>query len=193
LHAIIQHDVRRLDRLISDISNASRLDAELARQDNERVDVERLVETMVSIQRDVAAERGVEVVLEKRSGRFPPVVMGHDSRLAQVISNLVDNAVSFSPQGGAVRVAIRTTEASVIITVTDEGPGIRGDITRIFTRFYTDRPDGEHFGDHSGLGLAISKQICEAHRGTIAAANRTDRSGAIFTVTLPRAPSDRKK
>jgi two-component system sensor histidine kinase ChvG len=75
----------------------------------------------------------------------------------------------------------------------DEGPGIRGDITRIFNRFYTDRPDGEHFGDHSGLGLAISRQIVDAHKGTIRAENRTDRSGAMFTVVLPRAPTERKK
>jgi two-component system sensor histidine kinase ChvG len=90
-----------------------------------------------------------------------------------------------------VSVAITTDEDRIVTTVTDEGPGIRGDISRIFQRFYTDRPDGEHFGDHSGLGLAISKQIVDAHRGTIAAANREDRSGAVFTVTLPRASVER--
>jgi len=84
-------------------------------------------------------------------------------------------------------IAIRSGDDSIVVTVRDEGPGIRGDITRIFQRFYTDRPDGEHFGDHSGLGLAISKQIIDAHRGTISAANRSDRSGAVFTVVLPRA------
>ncbi len=189
LNNIIQHDVRRLDRLISDISNASRLDAELARESSERVDLEQLTGTMVSIQKDVAAKRNVRVVLEKREGRFLAVVYGHDSRLAQVINNLVDNAVSFSPEGGTVSVAIVTHMDTVVITVTDEGPGIRGDISRIFQRFYTDRPDGEHFGDHSGLGLSISRQIVEAHGGTITAANREDRSGARFTVTLPRARS----
>ena len=193
LHAIIQHDVRRLDRLISDISNASRLDAELARQDTERIDVEKLVETMVSIQRDVAANQGVEVLLDKRAGRFAPNTVGHDSRLAQVFSNLIDNAVSFSPKGGTVHVGIRTTEDAITVTVMDEGPGIRGDISRIFQRFYTDRPDGEHFGDHSGLGLAISKQIIEAHKGTIRAENRTDRSGAVFTVTLRRAVAEKRR
>ena len=191
LHSIIQHDVRRLDRLISDISNASRLDAELARQDIVRLDIEKLIEMMVPIQRDVAAEHGVDVVLDKRSGRFAPLVMGHDGRLAQVFSNLMDNAVSFSPRGGTVRIGVKTTEASVVVTVTDEGPGIRGEISRIFNRFYTDRPDGEKFGDHSGLGLAICRQIVEAHRGTITGANRADRSGAIFTVTLPRASSEK--
>ena len=87
--------------------------------------------------------------------------------------------------------ALRTEEDRIIATVRDEGPGIRGDISRIFQRFYTDRPDGEHFGDHSGLGLAISKQIIDAHHGTISAQNRTDRSGAIFTITLPRANIER--
>ena len=191
LNAIIQHDVRRLDRLISDISNASRLDAELARESADRVDFEKLVDAMVSIQRDLAASRNVNVVLEERQGSNPAVTLGHDSRLAQVINNLIDNAVSFSPEGGTVSVAIHTTDREIVTTVTDEGPGIRGDISRIFQRFYTDRPDGEHFGDHSGLGLAISKQIIDAHRGTITATNRRDRSGAIFTITLARAPNDR--
>ena len=102
LNAIIQHDVRRLDRLISDISNASRLDAELARENAERVDIEKLAETMVSIQKDLAAPRKVNVVLDKRAGPLPPIVIGHDSRLAQVFNNLIDNAVSFSPEGGTV-------------------------------------------------------------------------------------------
>ncbi len=187
LNAIIQHDVRRLDRLISDISNASRLDAELARQSAEPVDVEKLVETMVSIHKDLAANRKVEVVLAKRTGKQAPVTSGHDSRLAQVFNNLIDNAVSFSPEGGTVNVAVVTSDAEITVTVSDEGPGIRGDISRIFQRFYTDRPEGEHFGDHSGLGLSISKQIIEAHKGTIKAENRTDRSGARFTVKLRRA------
>ena len=193
LNAIIQHDVRRLDRLISDISNASRLDAELARQSSEPVDIEKLVEAMVSIQKDVAASRNVDVVLETATSRVPPMAMGHDSRLAQVVNNLVDNAVSFSPPGGKVGVTVVTTDDAVTVTVTDEGPGIRGDISRIFQRFYTDRPEGEHFGDHSGLGLAISKQIVDAHRGTIAARNRTDRTGAVFTVKLRRAPVEKRR
>ena len=193
LNAIIQHDVRRLDRLISDISNASRLDAELARRSAERVDIGQLAEAMVSIQKDVAANRKVEVTLEIDTGRLPPVVMGHDSRLAQVLNNLIDNAVSFSPEGGRVAVRITAQEERLVLTVTDEGPGIRGDISRIFQRFYTDRPEGESFGDHSGLGLAISRQIIDAHGGTIGAANRTDRSGAVFTVTLRRAAGEKKR
>ncbi|HEY8595292.1 MAG TPA: stimulus-sensing domain-containing protein [Devosiaceae bacterium] len=187
LTAIIQHDVRRLDRLISDISNASRLDAELARESTEIVDLEKLADAMVSIQRDVAAARQVGIVIRKHQGRHAAKVHGHDSRLAQVFNNLVDNAVSFSPEGGTVEVAIVTSADSVTLTVADEGPGIRGDIGRIFTRFYTDRPDSESFGNHSGLGLSICRQIVDAHKGSISAANRTDRSGAVFTVTLPRA------
>ncbi|RYE82697.1 MAG: HAMP domain-containing protein, partial [Hyphomicrobiales bacterium] len=193
LNAIIQHDVRRLDRLISDISNASRLDAELARQSAELVDVEKLVETMVSIHKDLAANRKVDVVLAKRTGRQSAQMLGHDSRLAQIFNNLIDNAVSFSPEGGTVNVAVATTDADITVTVSDEGTGIRGDISRIFQRFYTDRPEAEHFGDHSGLGLSISRQIVEAHKGTIRAENRTDRSGARFTVKLPRANDEKPR
>ncbi len=193
LNEIIQPAVRRLDRLISDISNASRLDAELARQSAEPVDMGQLADAMVSIQKDVAQKREVDVVLDKQVGKLAPVVLGYDSRLAQVLNNLIDNAVSFSPEGGRVTVLIATTEDTVTLQVTDEGPGIRGDITRIFQRFYTDRPEGESFGDHSGLGLAISRQIIEAHGGRIVAQNRTDRSGAQFTVTLRRAASERRK
>jgi len=108
-----------------------------------------------------------------------------------VFSNLMDNAVSFSPEGGTVTATVSTTAETLTFSIMDEGPGIRGDITRIFQRFYTDRPDSEHFGDHSGLGLSISRQIVEAHKGTIEARNRTDRSGAIFTVNLPRAANER--
>ncbi len=186
LNAIIQHDVRRLDRLISDISNASRLDAELARESAENVDVEKLAEAMVAIQQDMA-DRDVRVVLGKRVGRGSTIISGHESRLAQIFANLIDNAVSFSPPGGTVTVSIATEADDITITVTDEGPGITGDVSRIFQRFYTDRPETEGFGNHSGLGLSISRQIVEAHKGHIRAQNRTDRSGAQFTVVLPRA------
>ena len=189
LNAIIQHDVKRLDRLITDISSASRLDAELARESSERVDVEKLAEAMVSIQKDMALGRGVTVEMVKRSGsgRGAAIVNGHESRLAQVFANLIDNAVSFSPEGGVVRVALSTDPEQITVTVTDEGRGITGDVGKIFQRFYTDRPDTESFGDHSGLGLSISKQIVDAHKGSIRGGNREDRSGAVFTVVLPRA------
>lgn len=184
---IIQHDVKRLDRLISDISNASRLDAELAREGSDSVDLDKLIGTMVSIQSDLAATRKVAITYSRAPARQPAITLGHDSRLAQVVSNLIDNAISFSPEGGTVAVHLATDADNAILTVTDEGPGIRGDVTRIFQRFYTDRPDAEKFGNHSGLGLSISRQIVEAHKGTLKAANRDDRSGAIFTVTLPLA------
>ena len=187
LNDIIQHDVKRLDRLITDISSASRLDAELAREGSERVDVEKLAEAMVSIQKDMALGRSVTVAMDKRAGKGAAVINGHESRLAQVFANLIDNAVSFSPEGGVVRVAMATDAEQIMVTVTDEGPGITGDFGKIFQRFYTDRPDTESFGDHSGLGLSISKQIVEAHKGTIRASNRQDRSGAVFTIVLPRA------
>jgi two-component system sensor histidine kinase ChvG len=186
LNAIIQHDVKRLDRLITDISSASRLDAELAREGAEKVDVEKLAEAMVSIQRDIAAGRSVNVVMGKRAGRGNTTINGHESRLAQVFANLIDNAVSFSPPDGTVTVAIATEADAIIVTVTDEGPGIT-DVSRNFQRFYTDRPETESFGNHSGLGLSISRQIVEAHKGTIKAQNRRDRSGAVFTIVLPRA------
>lgn len=187
LNAIIQHDVKRLDRLITDISSASRLDAELARESSERVDVEKLAEAMVSIQKDMALGRGVTVEMVKRSGKGAAIVNGHESRLAQVFANLIDNAVSFSPEGGVVRVALSTDAEDITVTVTDQGRGITGDVGKIFQRFYTDRPDTESFGDHSGLGLSISKQIVDAHKGTIKGHNRDDRSGAVFTIVLPRA------
>jgi len=187
LTAVIQHDVRRLDRLISDISNASRLDAELAREAQQQVDLDLLLSALASMHADMAAKRDVSLVYVKKTGRVAPRVFGHDSRLAQVVSNLFDNAVSFSPEGGTVTAELGVEGDQFVLTVTDEGPGIRGETSRIFQRFYTDRPDTESFGDHSGLGLSISKQIVEAHKGTIDAENRTDRSGAVFTVRLPRA------
>jgi two-component system sensor histidine kinase ChvG len=186
LNAIIQHDVKRLDRLITDISSASRLDAELARESAEKVDLDKLAEAMVGIQADMAQSRDVRVELV-RTGRGNAILKGHESRLAQVFANLIDNAVSFSPPGGVVRVGLATDPEHITVTVTDEGRGITGDFGRIFQRFYTDRPETESFGDHSGLGLSISRQIVEAHKGTIRAHNRDDRSGAVFTIVLPRA------
>ncbi len=179
--------MRRLDRLISDISNASRIDAELARENTETVDLAELAAAIVSIQTDLAAGRDVAVKLVVAEGRYAPLVKGHDTRLAQVFTNLIDNAVSFSPAGGTVAVTITATADDIVATVKDEGPGLEGDIEKVFQRFYTDRPEGESFGDHSGLGLSISRQIAQAHQGTLDAGNRTDATGAVFTLTLPRA------
>ncbi len=193
LMEVIQHDVRRLDRLITDISDASRLDAEMARQDAEPVDVRALVSAVVSLQNDLAGKRGQKVTLTVTPPGAPSlafVVMGHDSRLGQVFTNLVDNARSFSPDGGEVRVTLGSACGKVEVVVDDDGPGIRAEkIERIFERFYTDRPEGESFGNNSGLGLAISRQIVEAHRGLILAENRMRPDGSIagarFVVWLP--------
>jgi two-component system, OmpR family, sensor histidine kinase ChvG len=197
LTAIIQHDVKRLDRLISDISDASRLDAELARADAEPVDVTRLVETVVAVANERRREHDPRIKLTVEplaKGRPAYFVAGHDSRLGQVVNNLVDNARSFSPPDGEVRVTLRRKKNNVEIAVEDDGPGIPPHaLERVFERFYTDRPD-QGFGQNSGLGLSISRQIVEAHGGRIRAENRPGpvgedgeptRLGARFVVMLP--------
>ena len=186
LASIILHDVHRLDRLISDISNASRLDAELARNVSQVVDLKKITEAMVSMNGEKAAQHGVRIMLHT-SGAPSYMTMGQDSRLAQVVSNLIDNAISFSPKESVVHVFLSNKGKSIQLMVKDEGPGIQGDPEKIFERFYTDRPAGEDFGNHSGLGLAISKQIIEAHQGVIVAQNSAGGSGAEFCVILPKA------
>ncbi|MGE0230957.1 MAG: stimulus-sensing domain-containing protein [Flavobacteriaceae bacterium] len=198
LLAVIHHDIRRLDRLISDISDASRLDAELAREDAEPVDIGKLLDAVVGMSRDLAEKSGVSIALTNvrvKGDSMPLLVEGHDSRLAQVVTNLIDNAVSFSPEGGEVRIRARRRGENIEITVDDDGPGIpEGNLERIFQRFYTDRADRSGFGQNSGLGLSISKQIVEAHDGSIRAENRFEGGGvkgARFTVLLPAAaPAD---
>jgi two-component system, OmpR family, sensor histidine kinase ChvG len=195
LLSIIQHDVKRLDRLISDISDASRLDAELQRQEAAPVDLTKLLSTLVTVANEVKRDDGVSVKL-----RFEGVgvrafqVPGHDSRLGQVVDNLIENARSFSPQGGTVRVVCRRLKNIVEIIVDDDGPGVRPDaLDKVFERFYTDRPH-QGFGQNSGLGLSISKQIVEAHGGTIWVENRpgpldedglSTVAGARFVVRFP--------
>ncbi|PTM39937.1 sensor histidine kinase [Bosea sp. 124] len=202
LLAVIQHDVRRLDRLISDISDASRLDAELARNDSAPVDLAQVLEAVVSVQNETRREGQprIELITERRSqrpgGRDGFLVIGHDSRLGQVLVNLIDNARSFSAPDKPVRVTLSRVANDVLITVEDDGPGIEPHaLERVFERFYTDRPN-EGFGQNSGLGLSISRQIIEAHRGTIRAENRLGppgpdgeqpRLGARFIVCLPAA------
>jgi two-component system sensor histidine kinase ChvG len=190
---VIEHDVKRLDRLISDISDASRLDAELQRQDMAPVDLRRLLTTLTSVANETRL--GHDVAVETRfEGRETFSVPGHDSRLGQVISNLLSNAQSFSTPGGKVRVTCRRARSEIEIVVDDDGPGIGEDaLERIFERFYTDRPH-QGFGQNSGLGLSISKQIIEAHNGRIWAENRHGPvdsdgkptvAGARFVVRLP--------
>jgi two-component system, OmpR family, sensor histidine kinase ChvG len=179
LLAIIHHDVRRLDRLISDISDASRLDAELQRQEAQPVDFARLLSTLVAVANEVKRENGVDVTLRFEAGDARAFwVPGHDSRIGQVVDNLIENARSFSPPGSTVRVICRRLKNQIEVFVDDDGPGVRSDaMEKIFERFYTDRPH-QGFGQNSGLGLSISKQIVEAHGGTIAVDNRTGPPGA---------------
>lgn len=189
LREIIQDDVRRLDRLISDISNASRLEAELSRTDAEPVSIAALVTAIGTLYRDQLAERGIDVSVSLPEDD-PLWVMGLESRLGQVMRNLIDNAISFSPEGGRIDVMALRFSGQVRVTVMDQGPGIPEDkLEAIFDRFYTERPEGEPFGKHSGLGLSISKQIVTAHRGRLYAANRRsaagDATGAVFTLDLP--------
>ena len=196
LLAVIQHDVRRLDRLITDISDASRLDAELARVDADRVDLKQFLGELISISKDAARNKR-EVEIEFRPAKLPQgvkgyYVTGHELRLGQVISNLIDNARSFVPEeNGRITVSLSRSGRRNIITLEDNGPGIRPDaLERIFERFYTDRPSGEAFGQNSGLGLSISRQIVEAHGGTLTAENIPgtkpgDIRGARFVVALP--------
>jgi two-component system sensor histidine kinase ChvG len=191
LLAVIEHDVQRLDRLISDISDASRLDAELQRQDSDSVDLKKLLSTVVTVANEVPNENGVTVTASfEGTGARAFVVPGYDSRLGQVVNNLIDNARSFSPPGGTVRVTCRRIRNEVEIIVDDDGPGVRPEaLEKIFERFYTDRPQ-EGFGQNSGLGLSISKQIVEAHEGRLWVENRVgaaggDVLGARFVVRLP--------
>jgi two-component system sensor histidine kinase ChvG len=194
---VIQHDVKRLDRLISDISDASRLDAELQRDERAPVDLAKLLNTVASVQNEIRNTDGAKVsVTFEGGGPLAFIVPGHDSRLGQVINNLIDNARSFAPPDSTVRVTCRRLRGEVEIVIDDDGPGIRPEaFDKIFERFYTDRP-AQGFGQNSGLGLSISKQIIEAHRGRLWAENRTavaaegeDQEptvlGARFTVRLP--------
>lgn len=196
LMEVIQHDVRRLDRLITDISDASRLDAELAREDATRVDLLRLVTDLVDASRDPGRNRkAVEIVVQTVKKNQPArdfYVSGHDLRLGQVLTNLIENARSFVPEdGGRILVTMARSGRYVVLTVDDNGPGIRVEqIERIFERFYTDRPSSEAFGQNSGLGLSISRQIIEAHGGKLTAENIAgtkpgEFGGARFVVTLP--------
>jgi two-component system, OmpR family, sensor histidine kinase ChvG len=193
---VIQHDVRRLDRLITDISDASRLDAELARDDAKRIDLKAFVGDFVAFSRE-AGQRKKPVEIEFRPMRPPTgtkgyFVIGHDLRLGQVIANLIENARSFVPDtGGHILITLSRVGDQVVLSVEDNGPGIRVEnVERIFERFYTDRPGSESFGQNSGLGLSISRQIVEAHGGTLTAENIPgakpgDIRGARFVVTLP--------
>jgi two-component system sensor histidine kinase ChvG len=193
LMAIVLEDVQRLDQLISDISNASRLDAELSRAEMAPVDIGRMLGVLVEMHEATAedgAAGGIRLTLATGPNRGL-TAPGLEDRLVQVFRNLVANALSFSPPGGVVAFGCGGDADWITVTVDDDGPGIpEAKLAAIFDRFYTERPKGERFGTHSGLGLSISKQIVDAHGGTIHAQNRRGGSGRVigarFVVRLPR-------
>ncbi|AGS19922.1 sensor histidine kinase ChvG [Rhizobium etli bv. mimosae str. Mim1] len=197
---VIQHDVRRLDRLISDISDASRLDAELARVDAASIDMEVLLRDLIDVSRQIRGSKKqvqIDYVVERKPNiktRF--IVNGHDLRIGQIVTNLIENARSFVPEkDGRITVRLMRTRSRCVTTIEDNGPGIQAEnIDRIFERFYTDRPESEGFGQNSGLGLSISRQIAEAHGGSLRAENITDAEsgqvlGARFILALPLDPA----
>ncbi len=188
---VIEHDVRRLDRLVSDISNASRLDSELVKEEETNFSLRQLLENLTLYLSEEAQTKGVDFITDLPSD--PVHLTGLEPRLAQVFVNLITNAISFCEEGDAVRIWARKRENRVLVVVEDTGPGIPEEaLTKIFNRFYSERPVGQ-FGNHSGLGLAISKQIIEAHGGVIWAENilpgeaepGTPPLGARFVVGLP--------
>lgn len=188
LMSIILDDVQRLDRLISDISDASRLDAELSRAQTEAVDLGQLLGALGETYAAMAEEKDLRFKLDLPARDMS--VQGIEGRLGQVFRNLISNAISFSPKDGTIRLQARPQGDVVEVTVEDDGPGIpEGKLAAIFDRFYSERPKDEKFGTHSGLGLSISKQIIEAHNGQILAENRRDAdgnvAGARFRVRLP--------
>ncbi|MGR3545945.1 MAG: sensor N-terminal transmembrane domain-containing protein [Roseovarius sp.] len=188
---VIEHDVRRLDRLVSDISNASRLDSELVKEEQEAFDLLKMLQNLGNYLGEEAQRNGIEFIMD-----FPPqpiVITGLEGRLAQVFVNLITNAISFCEEGDAIRVWARRRANRVLVVVEDTGPGIPEQaLEKVFQRFYSQRPEGD-FGNNSGLGLAISKQIVEAHDGVIWAENirpthadaTSDPLGARFVVGLP--------
>lgn len=188
---VVQDDVRRLDRLITEISTASRIDAELSRASFELVDIGDLIGSIVAFRDSRELNNEIRIAFGRpRTGSA--IVMGDASQLARVLENLLDNAVSFSPENGTVRIAATGDGQRVYINIEDEGPGVPEEQREaIFHRFHSIRPANEDFGKHSGLGLAIAKAIVDGHSGTIQAENRDDSaSGARFTISLPMAAND---
>ena len=183
LLAIMAEDVTRLDRLISDVSDASRVDAELSRTVTEPVDVAAMLRTLAELHEATRGPRDARMVLDLPEGKL--LVRAVEDRLVQVLRNLIGNAESFSPPDGRIFLRGTVAEGAVEIAVEDEGPGIPdGKFEQVFDRFYSERPREERFGQHSGLGLAISRQIVEALHGRITAGNRPE-GGARFVVRLP--------
>jgi two-component system sensor histidine kinase ChvG len=188
LTRIAAHDVRRIDRLVTEIADASRIDAELTRTRFEPVDVIALTEAIARSRAERGADGPATLVL--RHARKRCRVLGDPARLERVLVNMLDNAASFSPPGGEIELVTDTQAGRVQIAVSDEGPGIPVDAReKVFERFHSDRPEGEDFGSHSGLGLAIARTIVLAHDGTLTAGDRLDgKPGARLVIDLPEAP-----
>ena len=197
LISIIQQDVSRMDRLITDISKASKVDANLARDTAQTLDVAEIVANITDFYAQTTSGDGPQLRnMTAMDGDDPAFIRAFETPFAQVLRNLIDNALTFSPADGEVRIQAALSnegeQERVIITVEDDGPGIPPDnLEAVFERFYTERPKGAQFGSHSGLGLAICRQIITAHKGTIFAENRQSAAnrevqGARFVVSLPR-------
>ncbi|MFO6445664.1 stimulus-sensing domain-containing protein [Erythrobacter sp. NE805] len=186
---IAAHDVRRIDRLVTEIAAASRVDAEISRAKLETVDLAELFANLIRSREDRGMNAGRQLRLDAAPGARLKV-LGVPTQLERVAENLLDNAVSFSPPEGTVSVAIRRANGRVVTEVCDEGPGIAPERREdVFRRFHSDRPEGESFGNHSGLGLAIGRAIAEAHDGSLTADARADgASGACLRLALPAAP-----
>jgi two-component system, OmpR family, sensor histidine kinase ChvG len=185
---VAKADVHRMDRLISDISDASRVDSQLAKAKFEPIDLGDMIEQLLQAREHRGSDQGVSIAFA-RPRRGIAVVMGEDMRLERMLTNLIDNAVSFSPPGALVEISATRAEEDVIIRISDEGPGVpKNEREAIFRRFHSERPGGEIFGKHSGLGLAIARTIVEGHHGRIRVRDRVDgKAGACFEIALPSA------
>ncbi|HEY6817456.1 MAG TPA: ATP-binding protein, partial [Croceibacterium sp.] len=184
---IARHDVRRIDRLVTEIAEASRIDAELSRATFEPIDLAALIANLVQAREDrgLNAGRRVEIACDAAKTR----VLGVPLRIERVVDNLLDNAVSFSPPGGLIEIRLRSADGRVSASVCDQGPGIPAtEREKVFARFHSVRPETEGFGDHSGLGLAIARTIAEAHDGTLTIADQPEgHAGACLVLELPAA------
>ena len=195
LLALILDDVHRLDRLITDISDSSRLDTELSREKFTAIDIAKLLLAFYELRTSQKKFGEKNLTLDIMEENAELLILGHEIRIVQVIDNIVDNAITFSPPHGNINIVVSADTKSVTITIDDQGPGIpKGKLDAIFDRFYSERPPTEKFGLHSGLGLSICKQITEAHNGEITAENRLNHQsitkGARFIITLPRVTKE---
>jgi len=188
---IVRDDVHRLDRLITDISEASRLDAQLSRATFEEVDIGQMIQALIDQREQRGLPHGVRLLFDRKTGA-DLTALGEGARLERVFENLIENAISFSPEGGLITIAATADSKGLTVRVEDEGPGVpEEERDAIFRRFHSVRPESEAFGQHSGLGLAIARTIVEGHQGSIAVESREDRlSGARFVVRLPLAESE---